>query len=184
MLGLGTRPKARARVRARVRARTCMRALRAAILNRKSCTCVNSGRNFWTTNLKSSVIYRAACPLLVKHSTIITSEDSLRDSKLPVTGYLRTKGQESVYGICACVIHTILYACAGYMHVLREALVSIVASYNVLLIIGMPGISILHRKIYWQCHTPFSLPVFTPVDLYPLVEHDTCTSKLFELKFG
>ena len=38
-----------------------------------------------------TLIYRAACPLLVKHSTIITSEESLRDSKLPVTGYLRTK---------------------------------------------------------------------------------------------
>ena len=32
-----------------------MRALRAGILNRKSCACVNSRRNFWTTNLKSSV---------------------------------------------------------------------------------------------------------------------------------
>ena len=30
-----------------------------------------------------TLIYR---PFLVKHSTIITSEDSLRDSKLPVTG--------------------------------------------------------------------------------------------------
>ena len=53
-------------------------------------------------------IYRAACPFLVKHSTTITSEESLRDSKLPVTGYLRTKGQESVYETCACVIYTIL----------------------------------------------------------------------------
>ena len=51
---------------------------------------------------------RAACPFLVQHSTIITSEESLRDSKLPVTGCLRTKGQESVYETCACVIHTIL----------------------------------------------------------------------------
>ena len=73
-----------------------------------------------------TLIYRAACPL---HSTIITSEESLRDSKLPVTGYLRTKGQESVYETCACVIHTILLSymcisivspfhinvCAGYM---------------------------------------------------------------------
>ena len=59
------------------------------------------------------IIHRAACPLLVKHSTIITSEESLRDSKLPVTGYLRTKGQESVHETCACVIHTILlsYMC-------------------------------------------------------------------------
>ena len=55
-----------------------------------------------------TLIYRAACPFLVKHSTIITSEESLRDSKLPVTGCLRTKGQESVYETCACVIHTIL----------------------------------------------------------------------------
>ena len=62
----------------------------------KSCACIIH------TN------YRAACPFLVKHSTIITSEESLRDSKLPVTGCLRTKGQESVYETCACVIHTIL----------------------------------------------------------------------------
>ena len=60
-----------------------------------------------------TLLYRAACPLLVKHSTIITSEESLRDSKLPVTGYMKTKGQESVYETCACVIHTILlsYMC-------------------------------------------------------------------------
>ena len=32
-----------------------------------------------------TLIYRAARPLLVKHSTIITSEESLRDSKLPVS---------------------------------------------------------------------------------------------------
>ena len=42
----------------------------------------------------------------------LTSEESLTDSKLPDTGYLRTKGQESVYETCACVIHTILL---GYM---------------------------------------------------------------------
>ena len=64
-----------------------------------------------------TLIYRAACPLLVKHSTInlsLTSEESLTDSKLPDTGYLRTKGQESMYETCACVIpHTILlsYMC-------------------------------------------------------------------------
>ena len=54
-----------------------------------------------------TLIYRAACPLLVKHSTInlsLTSEESLTDSKLPDTGYLRTKGQESVYETCAYVI--------------------------------------------------------------------------------
>ena len=61
-------------------------------------------------------MYRAACPLLVKLSTInlsLTSEESLTDSSLPDTGYLRTKGQESVYETCACVIHTILlsYMC-------------------------------------------------------------------------
>ena len=47
----------------------------------------------------------------MKHSMInlsLTSEESLTDSKLPDTGYLRTKGQESVYETCACVIHTIL----------------------------------------------------------------------------
>ena len=63
-----------------------------------------------------TLIYRPACPLLVKQSTInlsLTSEESLRDSKPPVTGYLRTKGQESVYETCACVIHTNLlsYMC-------------------------------------------------------------------------
>ena len=80
-----------------------------------------------------TLIYRAACPLLVKLSTInlsLTSEESLTDSKLPDTGYLRTKGQESVYETCACIIHTILLSymcintdcqsfhinvCAGYM---------------------------------------------------------------------
>ena len=59
-----------------------------------------------------TLIYRAACPLLVKHSTInlsFTSEESLTDSKLPDTGYLRTKGQESVYETCACVI-TLFYS--------------------------------------------------------------------------
>ena len=80
--------------------------------------------------LSFTLIYRAACSLLVKHSTIITSYKSLRDSKLPVTGYLRTKGQESVYETCAYIIHTILLSymcinnycqsfhinvCAGYM---------------------------------------------------------------------
>ena len=95
-----------------------------------------------------TLTYRAACPLLVKHSTInlsLTSEESLTDSKLPDTGYLRTKGQESVYETCACVIHTILLSymcinivshshsclrrvgnarlCLRGVHVLREALV-------------------------------------------------------------
>ena len=64
-------------------------------------------------------LQRAACSLLVKHSTIITSEESLRDSKLPVTGYLRTKGQESVYETCACVIHTIA-ACALVLSVISH----------------------------------------------------------------
>ena len=34
------------------------------------------------------IVHRAACPFLVKHSTIITSEESLRDSKLPVTDWV------------------------------------------------------------------------------------------------
>ena len=75
----------------------------------------------------------------MKHSTInlsLTSEKSLTDSKLPDTGYLRTKGQESVYETCACVIHTTFYSatcalilsvishqCLRGVHVLREALV-------------------------------------------------------------
>ena len=92
-----------------------------------------------------TLIYRAACPLFVKHSTIITSEESLRDSKLPVTGYLRTKGQESVYETCACVIHSILlsYMCIYLVlsvishyglrgvHVLREALDSLFVHFHV-----------------------------------------------------
>ena len=66
-----------------------------------------------------TLIYRAACPLLVKHSRIydnlsLTSEESLTDCKLPDTGYLRTKGQESVYETCAwCHSHfyTTSYMC-------------------------------------------------------------------------
>ena len=49
-----------------------------------------------------TLIYRAA---YVHVSTIITSEESLRDSKLPL---LYWGPQESVYETCACVIHTIL----------------------------------------------------------------------------
>ena len=41
-------------------------------------------------------------------SETLHDRESLRDSKLTVTGCLRTKGQESVYETCACVIHTIL----------------------------------------------------------------------------
>ena len=65
----------------------------------------------------------------MRHSTInlsLTSEESLTDSKLPDTGHLRTKGQESVYETCACVIHTILHVRG--VHVLREALVKYVFS--------------------------------------------------------
>ena len=64
----------------------------------ESCACIIH------TNLQSCM----SINFLVKHSTIVTSEESLRDSKLPVTGCLRAKGQESVYETCACVIHTIL----------------------------------------------------------------------------
>ena len=44
----------------------------------------------------SSLNFIPATPLLVKHSTInlsLTSEESLTDSKLPVTGYLRDRSQ-------------------------------------------------------------------------------------------
>ena len=58
-----------------------------------------------------TLIYRAACPFLVKHSTIITSEESLRDSKLPVTGCLR---KESVYETCVLVSFTLFYS-TSYM---------------------------------------------------------------------
>ena len=63
----------------------------------ESCACI-------ITNLQSSMSIFSE----TLHARIITSEESLRDSKLPVTGCLRTKGQESVYETCACVIHTIL----------------------------------------------------------------------------
>ena len=59
----------------------------------------------------SSLNFTPATPLLV-NSTInlsLTSEETLTDSKLPATGYLRTKGQESVYETCACVI-TLFYS--------------------------------------------------------------------------
>ena len=80
--------------------------------------------NFCVSLVLVSLIYRAACPLFSEtlHDHHI-SEESLRVrySKLPVTGYLRTKGQESVYETCACVIHTSIVShftfnvCAGYM---------------------------------------------------------------------
>ena len=79
-----------------------------------------------------TLIYRAACPLLVKHSTInlsLTSEESLTDSKLPDTGYLRTKGQESFTlfysAICMCIniVSHFTLMFARSIHVLREALV-------------------------------------------------------------
>ena len=87
----------------------------------ESCACIIH------TNLQSCM------SIISEHSTInlsLTSEESLTDSKLPDTGYLKTKGQESVYETCACVIHTILLSymcinnycqsfhinvCAGYM---------------------------------------------------------------------
>ena len=59
-------------------------------------------------------IFSAAASVYID-SEPLTSEESLTDSKLPVTGYLRTKGQESVYETCACAIHTILlsYMCVN-----------------------------------------------------------------------
>ena len=63
----------------------------------------------------------------LKHSTIITSEESLRDSKLPVTGCLRTKGQESVYELCHSHYSTQLATCAtSYM------CISIVSHFTVM----------------------------------------------------
>ena len=78
----------------------------------ESCGCIIH------TNLKS-------CMSVIKHSTInlsLTSEESLGDSKPPVTGYLRTKGQESVYETCACVIHTNLlsYMCISIVSVISH----------------------------------------------------------------
>ena len=54
----------------------------------ESCACIIH------TNLQS-------CMFII--SETLHDHQSLRDSKLPVTGYLRTKGQESVYETCACV---------------------------------------------------------------------------------
>ena len=54
------------------------------------------------------LIYRAACPFLVKHSTVITSEESLRDSKLPSSYWVPENQGTGVYETCACVIHIIL----------------------------------------------------------------------------
>ena len=92
---------------------------RSSLLQRQSTSQGNMDHQAFCVSLvlvSFTLIHRAACPLLVKHSTInlsLTYKESLTDSKLPVTGYLRTKGQESVYETCACVIHTILlsYMC-------------------------------------------------------------------------
>ena len=81
--------------------------LSLSVLQRQSTSQGNMG-DVSLVLVSFTLIYRAECPFLVKHSTNITSEESLRDFKLPVTGCLRTKGQESVYETCACIIHTIL----------------------------------------------------------------------------
>ena len=62
----------------------------------ETCACI-----IHTINLQSCISITSE----TVHDQSFSSE-SLRDSKLPVTGYLRTKGQESVYETCACVIHT------------------------------------------------------------------------------
>ena len=68
-----------------------------------------------------TLIYRAACPLLVKHSTIITSEESLRDSKLPVTGYLRTRDRSQCMKL-VLVSFTLFYSatCALVLSVISH----------------------------------------------------------------
>ena len=61
-----------------------------------------------------TLIYRAACPLLLKHSFLSHMRRASETSSHQLyTGYLRTKGQESVYETRACVIHTNLlsYMC-------------------------------------------------------------------------
>ena len=65
------------------------------------------------------IIYRCMSIIietLHDQSFSLTSEESLRDSKPPDTGCLRTKGQESVYETCACIIHTNLlsYMCISH----------------------------------------------------------------------
>ena len=59
---------------------------------------------------------------LVKHSTIITSEESLRDSKLPVTGYLRTKADRSQCMKFVLVSFTLFYSatCALVLSVISH----------------------------------------------------------------
>ena len=77
------------------------------------------------------IVHRAACPFLVKHSTIITSEESLRDSKLPVTDWVpEDQGTGvSVWNLCLCHSHysTQLATCAtSYM------CISIVSHFTVM----------------------------------------------------
>ena len=74
-----------------------------------------------------TLIYRAACPLLVKHSTInlsLTSEESLTDSKLGTGPKDRRQCMKLVlvsftlfysatYALILSVIH--INVCAGYM---------------------------------------------------------------------
>ena len=61
----------------------------------ESCACIIH------TNLQS-------CMSIISDTPQSTSEENLllTDSKLPDTGYLRTKGQESVYETCMCLCHS------------------------------------------------------------------------------
>ena len=47
-----------------------MHALWAGILNTKFCACVNSHHNFWTTNLKSTVVVREVTQMQLAASWI------------------------------------------------------------------------------------------------------------------
>ena len=105
-----------------------------------------------------TLIYRAACPFLVKHSTIITSEESLRDSKLPVTDWVpEDQGTGvSVWNLCLCHSHysTQLATCAtSYM------CISIVSHFTVMFARGtcaswsssFSSISIIRHKLICAC---------------------------------
>ena len=82
-------------------------------------------RHFVFVFVSFTLIYRAASPLLVKHSTInlsLTSEESLTDSKLPDTGYLdRSQCMKLVlvsftlFYSATCALILSVNVCVGYM---------------------------------------------------------------------
>ena len=68
---------------------------RSSLLQRQS-----TSQGTWETQNHQRLVLvssTAACPILHDQSFSLTSEESLRDSKPPVTWYPRTKGQEQCY---------------------------------------------------------------------------------------